>query len=223
MIEVIVGVICLEVQDIYSFELFWVDGVVLLFFELGVYIDLYLFNGLVCQYFFCGFVEWLCYYCIVVFCCCDLCGGLVMLYVELWVGQWLCIGELCNFFLLLLEFGLCLLFVGGIGIMLLLVMVECLVCDGVDFQLYYCVYFVECVVFVDYFGWCVFVDCVYCYFDYGESSWCVDFCVLLVISLCDVQLYFCGLVGFMQWIEESVCELGWEVSCLYCEYFVVVL
>ncbi|MGV8397434.1 hypothetical protein ACV34E_33000, partial [Pseudomonas aeruginosa] len=32
-------------------------------------------------------------------------------------------------------------------------------------------------------------------------------------------LYLCGPAGFMQWIEESARELGWEASRLHREHF----
>ncbi|MGV8161421.1 oxidoreductase, partial [Pseudomonas aeruginosa] len=35
----------------------------------------------------------------------------------------------------------------------------------------------------------------------------------------DAQLYLCGPAGFMQWIEESARELGWEASRLHREHF----
>ncbi|MCR3847440.1 oxidoreductase, partial [Pseudomonas aeruginosa] len=54
MIEVIVGAIRLEAQDIHSFELFRADGAALPSFEPGAHIDLHLPNGLVRQYSLCG-------------------------------------------------------------------------------------------------------------------------------------------------------------------------
>ncbi len=50
MIEVIVGAIRLEAQDIHSFELFRADGAALPSFEPGAHIDLHLPNGLVRQF-----------------------------------------------------------------------------------------------------------------------------------------------------------------------------
>ncbi|MBW6193916.1 oxidoreductase, partial [Pseudomonas aeruginosa] len=57
MIEVIVGAIRLEAQDIHSFELFRADGAALPSFEPGAHIDLHLPNGLVRQYSLCGPAE----------------------------------------------------------------------------------------------------------------------------------------------------------------------
>ncbi len=34
-----------------------------------------------------------------------------------------------------------------------------------------------------------------------------------------IELYLCGPAGFMQWIEESARELGWEASRLHREHF----
>lgn len=219
MIEVIVGAIRLEAQDIHSFELFRADGAALPSFEPGAHIDLHLPNGLVRQYSLCGPAERPRHYRIAVLRCRDSRGGSATLHAELRVGQRLRIGEPRNLFPLSPEPGPRLLFAGGIGITPLLAMAERLTRDGADFQLHYCAHSAERAAFVDYLGRCAFADRVHCHFDHGESSRRADLRALLATSPRDAQLYLCGPAGFMQWIEESARELGWEASRLHREHF----
>ncbi|EPR3224730.1 ferredoxin reductase, partial [Pseudomonas aeruginosa] len=169
MIEVIVGAIRLEAQDIHSFELFRADGAALPSFEPGAHIDLHLPNGLVRQYSLCGPAERPRHYRIAVLRCRDSRGGSATLHAELRVGQRLHIGEPRNLFPLSPEPGPRLLFAGGIGITPLLAMAERLARDGADFQLHYCAHSAERAAFVDYLGRCAFADRVHCHFDHGES------------------------------------------------------
>lgn len=143
MIEVIVGAIRLEAQDIHSFELFRADGAALPSFEPGAHIDLHLPNGLVRQYSLCGPAERPRHYRIAVLRCRDSRGGSATLHAELRVGQRLHIGEPRNLFPLSPEPGPRLLFAGGIGITPLLAMAERLARDGADFQLHYCAHSAE--------------------------------------------------------------------------------
>lgn len=219
MIEVIVGAIRLEAQDIHSFELFRADGAALPSFEPGAHIDLHLPNGLVRQYSLCGPAERPRHYRIAVLRCRDSRGGSATLHAELRVGQRLHIGEPRNLFPLPPEPGPRLLFAGGIGITPLLAMAERLARDGADFQLHYCAHSAERAAFVDYLGRCAFADRVHCHFDHGESSRRADLRALLATSPRDAQLYLCGPAGFMQWIEESARELGREASRLHREHF----
>ncbi|MBH8661178.1 ferredoxin reductase, partial [Pseudomonas aeruginosa] len=169
MIEVIVGAIRLEAQDIHSFELFRADGAALPSFEPGAHIDLHLPNGLVRQYSLCGPAERPRHYRIAVLRCRDSRGGSATLHAELRVGQRLRIGEPRNLFPLSPEPGPRLLFAGGIGITPLLAMAERLARDGADFQLHYCAHSAERAAFVDYLDRCAFADRVYCHFDHGDS------------------------------------------------------
>lgn len=192
MIEVIVGAIRLEAQDIHSFELFRADGAALPSFEPGAHIDLHLPNGLVRQYSLCGPAERPRHYRIAVLRCRDSRGGSATLHAELRVGQRLRIGEPRNLFPLSPEPGPRLLFAGGIGITPLLAMAERLARDGADFQLHYCAHSAERAAFVDYLGRCAFADRVHCHFDHGESSRRADLRALLATSPRDVQLYLAG-------------------------------
>ncbi len=219
MIEVIVGAIRLEAQDIHSFELFRADGAALPSFEPGAHIDLHLPNGLVRQYSLCGPAERPRHYRIAVLRCRDSRGGSATLHAELRVGQRLRIGEPRNLFPLSPEPGPRLLFAGGIGITPLLAMAERLARDGANFQLHYCAHSAERAAFVDYLDRCAFADRVHCHFDHGDSSRRADLRALLAASPRDAQLYLCGPAGFMQWIEESARELGWEASRLHREHF----
>ncbi|MBF3217402.1 oxidoreductase, partial [Pseudomonas aeruginosa] len=87
------------------------------------------------------------------------------------------------------------------------------------FQLHYCAHSAERAAFVDYLDRCAFADRVHCHFDHGDSSRRADLRALLAASPRDAQLYLCGPAGFMQWIEESARELGWEASRLHREHF----
>ena len=98
-------------------------------------------------------------------------------------------------------------------------MAERLARDGADFQLHYCAHSAERAAFVDYLDRCAFADRVYCHFDHGDSRRRADLRALLAASPRDAQLYLCGPAGFMQWIEESARELGWEASRLHREHF----
>ncbi|VTL98318.1 vanillate O-demethylase oxidoreductase [Pseudomonas aeruginosa] len=98
MIEVIVGAIRLEAQDIHSFELFRADGATLPSFEPGAHIDLHLPNGLVRPVLPLRAGRAARHYRIAVLRCRDSRGGSAAVHTELRVGQRLRIGEPRNLF-----------------------------------------------------------------------------------------------------------------------------
>lgn len=222
ILQVKVVVCCEEVDGIVGLELVLVDGVFLLGFIVGVYIDVYLLGGLLCQYLLCNVLyEQYCYQ-IGVLCDVNLCGGLVVVYEVLKVGDLFIIGVLCNqFVLVLVQYSL--LLVGGIGVMFILCMVEVLVVFGVFFEMYYCVCLFLCQVFCECIVGLGFVDCVVYYYDDGDVVQKFDLEVLLLQFDLVIYFYVCGFVGFIVYVVEMVWVCGWLELQVYFEYFGVVL
>lgn len=218
MIEVIVGAIRLEAQDIHSFELFRADGAALPSFEPGAHIDLHLPNGLVRQYSLCGPAERPRHYRIAVLRCRDCaaarprctpnCGS-----ASGCASASRAISSRCR----RSPVRAC--------------------CSPAASASRRCWRWPNAWPAMAPTSSCTTArippsarpsstiltgapsPTAYCHFDHGDSRRRADLRALLAASPRDAQLYLCGPAGFMQWIEESARELGWEASRLHREHF----
>lgn len=208
----------IEAVDVCSFELVDASGGSLPPFAAGSHIDVHVPDGPVRQYSLCNDSREGHRYQIAVLKEPSSRGGSVGMH-ALEVGQTILISGPKNHFALAHDAKRSLLFAGGIGITPILCMAERLHAIGADFALHYCTRSADRTAFARRIQSSAMSARVSFHHDDGPSAQKLDAQAVIGKPSPGTHLYACGPAGFMAWLLDTACRLGWPEDQLHREYF----
>lgn len=204
-------------RDITSFHLEPVAAAELPQWTAGAHIDVEIPNGLMRQYSLCGPQGEVGFYQIGVLRDEKGRGGSRAIHDQVKKGDLLRISPPRNLFPLV-EQEQALLFAGGIGITPILAMAECLVHQGIDFALHYCVRSGDRAAFRDRLKAAALADKVTLHCD-DQPDTLLDATKVLAAPQPGKHLYVCGPEGFMDHVLQTARFVGWPEHKIHYERF----
>lgn len=189
-------------------------------FSAGSHVDVEIRPGLVRQYSLCNDSEETHRYVIGALKDPGSRGGSVAVHEELAVGQEIRISHPRNHFSLAHNASRSLLFAGGIGVTPILCMTERLALTDADFSMHYCARSRDRMAFLKHIQSAPYADKVSLHFDDEDESQKLDLKRVLASESHDSHIYVCGPSGFMNFIIDTVRELGWPEDHVHYEFFV---